>query len=243
MISYLKCQFYFIFNQKTLIISVILNGLIGLIFVYQSNFYLGKQIIDANQTFYNAIYIENCVIFVKIISVTYCIFLFSTNYTIESNKFAIYLLNYKKYRKMFNFTKLVILMTVFLWFMFNEMILFHLVLEILTPLSVSFTISVPIFFVLFLESLFFGLLASIIIFLIKHPFSAIISTVIFWILEIFSSSQDFKSAKFVNRIKEFIPLLYKEENSYIVTSYLSNYILLILLVVLIVYMFSTINEL
>ena len=241
-ISQFKLHIHFLLNKKIVLTTCILYLISGLVFLYQSNFYVGSQIIDASRESYIAYYLDSSVIFVKIICVIYSVFLMSGDFLDEMNHYVVFFIGERRSIEKFQFYKQFVLLLTIIFFVLNEYLLFHVVISIFTPLSIPFERTWYLFIAIFLESFFYGILAIFMMLMIRQMISSLIVITIFWLFEVLISSPDILNNVWIHEISSFIPLIFRRETRYFLDNNIYIYLMVLFLAYMIIFLISIKKE-
>jgi len=176
--------------------------------------------------------------YIKITGTMYAIILYASNVDTIARNYVIFTFQNKRDMKQFHLTKQLVLFILFAFFMTNLYFLFHLLFQIGTPITMSMKDTYRYFLYIGLEALFFAIVSSYLMILINHPFAYIVPILGFWIMEVWSTSEDFNQNSFLKTVFSIIPIIIHSENEY---QFVNSSWIYFVEICLLIYIFIQIN--
>ena len=164
----LRIHLAFILQKRALIILV--ASLLGFasLFVYYADLDNGYQILDSDRIGYMNIYMSDCLNLQKLLLPIIGILIATTAYSEPDCKYLVYLISDKKSKIRAVLTKPIAIALVELALVWFNLLAFYLVCTLFTPFPLSFLEAARLYSCLFLSMLFYSLLQSILVTLVKN---------------------------------------------------------------------------
>lgn len=234
-------QMKMLWASKTKLMTILLISVCGLVFLYQSSFYVGEQILDGSQVNFRENYLNGSIPYVKMVLTLFSVFLFTSGYLGNSNKYLVFWIDGKHSRMDYNFYRQVVYLLVFVLFLAHVLLLFHLIIRLVTPFDYALSETFPIFIKLGIQAVFYGIVSVLFVKLIPHSFAMIIPIIFFWTSEIFSSSEENMRSQFIREVFSIIPTLILTDGKYQFFADTGQYVIIFFSLYLLVYLIS-VNE-
>ncbi|GEM_PF-2773150 len=233
-----KFHIYLSLSGKVRMISLLLIGITGLVFLYQSNFFEGIVSIDGNRSIYSSEYIQNSILFSKLIFTAYSIFLFSDGVLGNHRLYIIYWLNGTNHRASYLIYKSMTYLLIFLVFWSQVFLLFYVIGKVVSVLEMSSFETFEIFVKLGIQAVFYGFLSMLIVMTFRHSLSQMFTLLIYWSIEFFGVGYEQNGSILMKQVLGVFPILMFMGGKYRFVAETYQYLIIIFAIYLIWFLAS-----
>jgi len=225
----IKTHLYYIFNKKNLTVITLVNILLFILLLIDSNIFKRMSNLDANRREYFYNFVTNYFIILRILLISFIIFLTIGYFLKEYNSYQELLIKSIKTKISFYITKYLSIILLYFLEVFMAFIEFEFVL-LIVPYGRMHALFIKSFFNLFLTGVFYIFLSSILILLLSTYFGALISIIIYMISFIYTNFYEIKDS-----IKSFIIMAIPNGgNEYLLLDYSLVFLLIYILILAII---------
>lgn len=175
-----KVHLYYLITKKNFIVILILNIVSVVYILYASCIFDGFQAIDSDREYYKQLYTENTFFYIKVYYVCFISFINISFFSGFYSKYSQYIIRSNKSKIVFLISKyisIIVFDTIELLFLF---IVFRLVYSLMPYSQISFEFF-RYFFNLYIAGIFYTLLSSLLLILLKTYLAGFVSIILYWL--------------------------------------------------------------
>jgi len=203
----IRLQFCFLLSKRSLGLMLFFSLALISIILYNSDFLSGYAYLDAARAENAKSYLDNSIQVIKLISVFIALFIFIQSFSKEAKQYASYLVSNAKTKLLFFNTKILAIMMIVFLFVLQQMWIFYVIGKLLTPYDFNIDELAVLFGKIYFQAIFFGMLQSLLVQMLKHNFTLIFPLTIYWFMETGASSNAVESSKLLKQMNVFLPNL------------------------------------
>ncbi len=203
----IRLQLYFILSRRSVFLIMIFSLAVASIILYNSDFMSGYTFLDAARAENAKSYLDNSIQVIKLLSVFIALFTFIQAFSKEARQYASYLVTSPKTKLLFFNTKILAIFIIVFLFVIQQIWVFYIVSKILTPYYFNLVELIAIFGKIFIQAIFFGMLQSLLVQILKHNFTLIFPLVMYWFMETYPTRNAVETSEIMKKINIVFPNL------------------------------------